>query len=121
MNQDCRATLRETEHYTALTLHGDVTKQSEEALFGLRPWQEGLDGAKMFLVIDFTDVPYINSAGIALLIRLVRIGLKAGYRTFAFGVSAHYQKLFRMVGLTEYMAIYPSEYAVAERIEQERE
>ncbi|TLS52078.1 STAS domain-containing protein [Paenibacillus antri] len=120
MNRDCRATLRETQHYTALTLHGDLTKQAEETLLGLRSWQEGLDGGKTNLVIDFADVPYINSAGIALLIRIVRSGLKAGYRTFAFGVSGHYQKLFRMVGLTEYMAIYPSEYAIAERIEQDR-
>jgi len=120
MSQDCRAALRETETYTALTLRGDLTKQAEETLFGLRSWQDGLEGGKTFLVIDFTDVPYINSAGIALLIRLVRLGLKAGYRTFAFGVNGHYQKLFRMVGLTEYMAIYPNEQAIAERTAQER-
>jgi len=121
MSTECRATLRETERYTLLTLSGDLTKQAEETLFGLRSWQDGLEDGKPFLLIDFAEVPYINSAGIALLIRLVRLGRKAGYRSFAFGVSGHYQKLFRMVGLTEYMAIYPSEHAVAERLEQENE
>src|SRR5690606_18605158 len=102
MSNKCTATLRETELYTDVTLKGELTKQAEETVLGLYPWQEGLADGKTFLVLDFTEVPYINSAGIAVLIRLVRYGLKAGYRTFAFGISSHYQKLFRMVGLTEY-------------------
>ncbi|HZG58176.1 STAS domain-containing protein [Paenibacillus sp.] len=119
MHNECKATIREEGIYTLLVIEGDLTKQAEDVLLGLRPWQDGLEGGKSALVLDFTGVPYINSAGIAALIRLVRLGRKAGYRSYAFGVSGHYQKLFRMVGLTEYMAIYQSEHAVAERLEQE--
>lgn len=119
MGEHRSITFRETERYTLLALHGDLSKDAEAALLGARAWQDGLAGGKTALVLDFTDVPYINSAGISVLIRLVRIGQKAGFRTYAFGVNLHYQKLFRMVGLTEYMAIYPSEYAVAERLEEE--
>ncbi|HZG88356.1 STAS domain-containing protein [Paenibacillus sp.] len=121
MNQEVSVVVRETERCTFVHLRGDVTKQAEDALLGARPWQDGLEGGKRRLVIDFTEVPYVNSAGIAVLIRLVRLGLKSGFRTFAYGVNAHYQKLFRMVGLTEYMAIYPDEYAVLQRIEEEEE
>jgi len=60
----------------------------------------------------------LHSSGIALLIRIVRAGRKAGYRTFAYGLTPHYQKLFRMVGLTEYMMIYPDEYTILARIEE---
>ena len=119
MSEQQKITVRETERYTLLALHGDLSKDAEETLLGARAWQDGLEGGKTALVLDFTGVPYINSAGIAVLIRLVRTGRKAGFRTYAFGVNAHYQKLFRMVGLTELMAIYPSEYAAAERIEEE--
>jgi len=119
MGEQPDVAVREKERYTLLTLRGDLSKEAETALLGARPWESGLEGGKTALVIDFSDVAYINSAGIAALIRLVRAGRAGGFRTYAFGVNPHYQKLFRMVGLTEWMAIYPSEYAAAERIEEE--
>lgn len=100
----------------ALDLQGDLTKQSEQSLLSLRSWQEGLDDARPYLVLNLTRVPYINSAGIAVLIRLSRAGAKGNYVTFAYGITPHYEKLFRMVGLTESMMIYPDEHAIAERI-----
>lgn len=110
--------LRKGEHSITLDLRGDLTKKAEQTLLESRAWQDGLEGGRRFLVLNFTDVPYINSTGIALLIRLVRFGKKGGFQTLAFGLHAHYQKLFRMVGLTEYMLICPSEYSVEQRIEQ---
>lgn len=100
----------------ALDLQGDLTKQSEPSLLDLRSWQEGLDEARPYLVLNLTRVPYINSAGIAVLIRLSRAGARGNYVTFAYGITPHYEKLFRMVGLTESMMIYPDEHAISERI-----
>lgn len=105
-----------TDQALALDLRGDLTRQAEEAVLGLRPWAEGLDGGRKYLILNLAHVPYINSAGIAVLIRLARAGIKGGFMTFAYGVTPHYEKLFRMVGLTEHMLIYPSEYAIMERI-----
>src|SRR5690606_1290153 len=107
--------VRKFEHGIILDLQGDIAKDAEDMLMSLNQWEQGLDG-KTFLVLNFLQVPYINSAGIAILIRLVRYGIKGKYQTFAFGLSAHYQKLFKMVGLTEYMMIYPDEYSVLERL-----
>lgn len=118
MNNEFLVNVRELEHCTILDLQGDLTKTAEESLIGTREWQEGLEGSKRYLVINLSQVPYVNSAGIAVLIRLLRFGIKAGFHTFAYGVSSHYQKLFRMVGLTEYMALYPNEYSVLQRIEE---
>jgi len=101
----------------ALTLAGDLTKAAEQALLDGFDWERGLGGGRRYLVLNLTGVNYINSAGMAVLIRLSRTGRKAGYHTFACGVTTHYQKLFRMVGLTEYMMIYPDEYSVMQRIE----
>jgi anti-anti-sigma factor len=121
MDSEFAAKVRENADSTVVDMSGDLTKSAEERLLALREWQSGLAEGKRCLVLNFTEVPYVNSAGIAVLIRLVRYGAKAGFRTFAFGINSHYQKLFRMVGLTEYMAIYPNEYAVLERIAQEAE
>ena len=97
-------------------LYGDLSKSADESLLQLRNWDDGLEDGRKYLILNFTHVPYINSLGIAVLIRIVRSGLKGGYQTFAYGVTPHYQKLFRMVGLTEYMMIYPDEYAIQQRI-----
>lgn len=99
-----------------LDMAGDLTKEAEELLLGLRDWEKGLDG-KRYLVFNFTKVPYINSTGIAILIRIARAGPKGSFHSFAYGISPHFQKLFRMIGLTEYLMIYPDEYSILQRIQ----
>lgn len=111
-----RAELQMTASAALVTMYGDLSNQAEEVLLGLRAWELGLDGRK-FLILNFTQVPYINSMGIAVLIRVVRSTSKAGCHAFAYGITPHYQKLFRMVGLTEYMMIYPDLYSIEQRIE----
>lgn len=118
MNHELTVSRRAAGQVLILDLQGDLTKKSEEILMNYHPWEDGLPDGKTYAVLNLTGVPYINSAGIALLIRFTRTGMKSGYHTFAYGVSPHYQKLFRMVGLSEHMMVYPDEYAVMQRIEQ---
>ncbi|OUS76415.1 anti-anti-sigma factor [Paenibacillus sp. MY03] len=117
MNNPFRAESRLNAHAFILDLYGDLSNQSEEYLIGMKDWELGLQDGRRFLILNFVHVDYINSMGIAVLIRIVRSLAKAGCQTFAFGVTAHYQKLFRMVGLTEFMAVYPDEYSIGQRIE----
>ena len=99
-----------------LDLHGELNKPAETVLLASHDWEEGLDQGRSCLVLNLQNITYINSAGMAVLIRLARAGRKGNYHTFAYGVSMHYQKLFRMVGLTEYLMIYPDEGTVMQRI-----
>ncbi|MED4600131.1 STAS domain-containing protein [Paenibacillus validus] len=117
MDSQFRADMRTHVKTVIIDLYGDLSNQSEEGLLGLREWELGLGQNKRFLILNFTQVPYINSMGIAVLIRIVRSLMKTGCQTFAYGVTPHYQKLFRMVGLTEYIMIYPDEYSILQRIE----
>lgn len=116
MEASFRAEFRLLPGVLIVDMQGDLSKSADEGLLALRRWEEGLEGDRRYLVLNFAGVPYINSLGIAVLIRMVRAGAKGGYQTFAYGVTPHYQKLFRMVGLTEYMMIYPDEYSVMQRI-----
>jgi stage II sporulation protein AA (anti-sigma F factor antagonist) len=116
MHTHFQVRLRSFECGIILDMNGDMTRQAEEAMLGQRSWETGLGASGSYLILNFTHVPSINSAGIAVLIRIVRAGMKGGFRTFAFGISPHFQKLFRMVGLTDYLMIYPDEYAVLQRI-----
>lgn len=100
-----------------LELSGDLTKSAETKLIAGLEQEQELGRSILFLALDLTKVDYINSGGMAVLIRMARMGSKAGVHTFSWGVTPHYEKLFRMVGLTEYMMIYPNEFAVMQRIE----
>jgi len=101
----------------SMTLKGDLDHQAEQKIRSVLDWAEGLGDGRRYLILNLHEVNYINSAGMALLIRIARAGRRNHYHTFICGASAHYQKLFRMVGLTEYVMLYPDEYAAMQRIE----
>ena len=68
------------------------------------------EGAKK-LLFCFDRESYINSGGIAILIGIASESRKQGQRVRITGLSAHFQKIFHMVGLTTYTEIIPSEDA----------
>lgn len=99
-----------------LRLSGDVTKSSGDFLLQWQNWESGLPEGISALLVDFSGVTYINSAGIAALIRLFRIGSTGLYRCGCFNLHYHYEKLFSMVGLDKYLKLYPSEWAAIDQI-----
>jgi anti-anti-sigma factor len=99
-----------------ITMYGELTKQAEELMLNY-PWDLELQNDHSNLVFDFTYVTYINSAGISILIRIVKPAIKSEYQLFAYGINSLQQKLFRAVGLTDYLMIYPDEYSILQRIE----
>ncbi len=91
---------------TVLRFSGDITGTSNDAVFGAYR-QVPADTRK--LVLDFTKVEYINSSGIALLIELLMAAQKDNRTARSFGLSPHFQKVFMMVGLNQYIHHFPDE------------
>jgi anti-anti-sigma factor len=54
-------------------------------------------------VLDFSEVSFINSAGISALLKFVVTARKAGYKLFAMNLSPHHQKIFKMVEMSRFM------------------
>jgi anti-anti-sigma factor len=54
-------------------------------------------------VLDFSNVAFINSAGISALLKFVVTSRKAGHKLFAMNVTAHHQKIFKMVEMSRFM------------------
>jgi anti-anti-sigma factor len=54
-------------------------------------------------VLDFSEVSFINSAGISALLKFVVSARKSGYKLFAMNVSPHHQKIFKMVEMSRFM------------------
>lgn len=56
-------------------------------------------------VLDFSEVSFINSAGISALLKFVVTARKSGFKLFAINVSPHHQKIFKMVEMLRFMPI----------------
>lgn len=89
--------------YAILRLSGQINTLAEEQIEG--EFQKMLDMKCPLVLLDFTAVEHINSAGITILIGLAARVNDQGSRLGAFGLSEHYQKIFHMVGLDEYIHV----------------
>lgn len=115
---DFELTVRWLERAIVLDLKGDLTKLAEPLLLN-GSWQQNLPAVSGFplnVVVNFTGVPYINSSGMASIIRMIRMGVKQKRVYYAYGLNEHYRKLFRMVGLMDYLRMAPDEAAVLEEL-----
>ena len=65
---------------------------------------EGLTGPAT-VVLDFADVTYINSTGIALVVGLLGRARGAGHRVVALGLTAHYRHIFEITRLSDFLAV----------------
>ena len=63
----------------------------------------------IIILLNFGGVSYINSTGIALIIGLVMQAIKAGLRLMACGLTHHYEKIFQIARLSEYISMFPDE------------
>jgi anti-anti-sigma factor len=88
---------------------GDITSTAKDTILST---YHGLDGSASRLLLDFTAVEYINSSGIAIIIQMLLDATKAGDQTVAiYGLSAHFNKVFTMVGINKYAALHADEAA----------
>ena len=90
-----------------LELCGDVDGSGEEALEAAYAEAESRDPAAILL--NFEQVPYINSKGIALIVTLLRRARQAGRELLACSLTDHYREIFQITRLSEYITIYDSE------------
>jgi anti-sigma B factor antagonist len=86
-----------------LRLHGDIDIFADEALAAgyVRATE---DGAAR-LVLDFGGIGYINSTGIALIVRLLAEARRDRREVVAVGLSDHYREIFRITRLSDYLTI----------------
>jgi anti-anti-sigma factor len=64
--------------------------------------------------LNFSDVSYINSTGIALIVGLLAQARKTHNKLAVFGLSEHYVRIFKITRLADFMSIYPDEKTALE-------
>ena len=95
------------EHHGAVTLldiHGDITSFSETFLTEAYQNANVQGAGKILLKID--NDAYINSGGIAVLIQILSQTNQHNQKVGIAGVSNHYKKILRMVGISKFAEIH---------------
>jgi anti-sigma B factor antagonist len=86
-------------------LTGDVTAGSEEVL--MSAYDEA--GEARAIVLNFTDLAYMNSGGIGLLVTLLVRANRRSQKLLAYGLSDHYRQIFELTRLDEAVGIHEAE------------
>ncbi len=97
-----------------LHVHGDVTAASDSA-FGDAYTEATAAGARS-LVLDFSDMAYMNSGGIGVLVTMLVRCQRGGQRLLATGLDAHYRQILTLTRLDEAIAVHDTEADALESI-----
>ncbi len=90
-----------------ISLSGDVSETAEEVIRSSYDYLTKAGATK--ILFRFASGCYINSAGIAILILVVSEAKKGKQKVGAVGLSPHFQKIFDMIGLTDYLTVFQAE------------
>ena len=86
-----------------LAMRGDVDIAADEALAAA--YAEATATGATRVILDFGAVDYINSTGIALIVRLLAEARRDHREVIALGLSDHYREIFRITRLSDYLTI----------------
>lgn len=97
-------TRRDGDGRVVFELRGDINGAAGAKLESLHPELEG-EGIRA-AVLDFEQVDYINSTGIALIVALLAKARAANLPVVAYGLSDHYREIFQITRLSDFLGIY---------------
>ena len=95
------------EGVSIIDVRGDVTAASEEALASA--FEEATSEPTRAVLFNFSDLEYMNSGGIGLLVTLLVRANRQGQRILAFGLSEHYRQIFELTRLDDAIGIHADE------------
>jgi anti-sigma B factor antagonist len=92
---------------TVIDIKGEVTSGSEDVLMSAY----SAAGDARAVVLNFSDLSYMNSGGIGLLVTLLVRVNRHSQQLMAYGLSDHYRQIFELTRLDEAIGIHDSEPA----------
>jgi anti-anti-sigma factor len=108
-NQPFQAKVRTVGNAAIIDMEGEIDAFADGSMNEVYAQAAG-PGIKNVL-LNFSQVHYINSTGIALIVRLLSQARKAGISVLTYGLSSHYVEIFQITRLADFMTIYPDEKA----------
>jgi anti-sigma B factor antagonist len=107
MHNTLNATVRQRSGATFIDISGELNAYSEEAL--MAAYTQASNGANRAIVLNFSELDYMNSSGIGLLVTLLIRVQRQRQKLLAYGLSDHYREIFELTRLNEAIEIYEDE------------
>jgi anti-sigma B factor antagonist len=86
-----------------ITLTGRIDRDGDEAMTAAYATARTTGSGP--IVLDFAATDYINSTGIALIVRLLADARRDHRPVVASGLSEHYREIFRITRLSDFIAL----------------
>ncbi len=97
-----------------IDLHGEINAFAESSLNAA--YADAEAGRPDVILLNFSDVEYMNSTGIALIVSLLARARAGRRRLIACGLSEHYVEIFNITRLADFMTVYPDEAAALNEV-----
>jgi anti-sigma B factor antagonist len=101
------ARVRHQDDAAIIDMWGEIYAGAEEMLNAAYAEAEGHNPTAVLL--NFSNVGYINSTGITLIVGLLARARKSQRRLLACGLSEHYVEIFQITRLADYMGVFADE------------
>jgi anti-sigma B factor antagonist len=92
-----------------IDISGELNGGGEEAL--MAAYTAASNGRTQTIILNFTNLEYMNSSGIGLLVTMLIRVQRNKQRLLAYGLSDHYQQIFELTRLNEAITIFDDEQA----------
>jgi anti-anti-sigma factor len=99
--------VRNREGVAVIDLAGDIDRHAEHELE--TAWNDATAMSPAAVVLNFGATGYINSTGIALIVGMLAKARARAIPIRAFGLTPHYQEIFEITRLADFLAINPDE------------
>lgn len=97
-----------------IDISGELNGNGEDAL--MEAYSTASNGRTQAIILNFSDLDYMNSSGIGLLVTMLIRVQRQKQQLLAYGLSEHYQQIFELTRLNEAITIYDNEDAAVSAV-----
>ena len=92
---------------TIIDMEGDINRSADETLHAA--YAEAVTEQSSQVILNFSDVAFINSTGIAVIVSLLARARAAKQEVIVYGLTDHYKRIFEITRLADFMSVMPDE------------
>ncbi|MEX0874603.1 MAG: STAS domain-containing protein [Actinomycetota bacterium] len=101
------ADVRHPDGVAVMELHGDIDGGADEGIHAA--YEQAIATGPTHVLLNFDDVSYINSTGIALIVGVLAQARGADRTILACGLTDHYKEIFEITRIADFVAMFDTE------------
>jgi anti-anti-sigma factor len=110
------ANVRRNDGVVVLGLHGEVDGAADEAINAA--YEQAIENNPATVLLNFDDVSYINSTGIALIVGILAEARKSNRNVSVCGLSDHYKEIFEITRISDFVTMFADEQSAVTKAGQ---